>query len=82
MRHPGLVLLSESIDLGLIVADSLQELTIGLLSGQELLHDLLDISTACVLSDGLECLLIFLLVAHLLLHLLLEEGTPEPLYKE
>ena len=79
MSNPFLILSSKSVNLGLVVADSLEQLTVCLFSREEFLDNFLYVCAAGILSNSLECLLILLLAIHLLLHLLLEVGTPESL---
>ena len=54
-------------------------MSVGLLSGEEFLDDLLHVGATGILSDSLERLLVLLLAVHLFLHLLFEVGAPEAL---
>ena len=77
-----LVLMSQHVQFLLIVADGLEQLRVGRLAREKLLHDLLNIREASLRSDLLEGLLNFSCSCHLLVHLRLEEGAPELLRKE
>ena len=77
-----LILSAQVVQLLLIFADSLQQLGVCSLSGEELLHDLLNVRKASLGTDLLEGLLDLSRACHLFVHLGLEEGAPELLSKE
>ena len=61
--------MSQHVKLLLVVADGLEELRVGRLAREELLHDLLNIREASLRSDLLESLLDFGRPRHLFVHL-------------
>lgn len=58
------------------ITDRLQQLTVGLLAGQEPLDKLLDIRYSCGCLDLLKGLVNLRRLTHLLVHLLAHESTP------
>lgn len=70
------VLSAKSIQVLLIFGNSREKLGIGLLTGQELGHHLLNIGVTSTGPDFLESLFKGLELVHLLLHLFLEERAP------
>lgn len=73
---------SEVIYFALVVAYSHEQLAVGLLTGEEFVHDLLHISQPSARPNLLEGVLYLVSTLHLLLHLLLQECTPHLLYHE
>ena len=61
--------MSQHVQLLLVVADGLEQLRVGRLAREELLHDLLNIREASLRSDLLERLLNFSRSRHLFVHL-------------
>ena len=70
------------VKLFLVLADGLQELGVGGLTGEEFLHDLLNVREACLSANLLEGSLNLISPRHLLIHLRLQEGAPEFLRQE
>ena len=77
-----LVLSTQVVELLLVFANSLQKLRVGGLSGEELLHNLLDVGEASLGANVLEGLFDLGGACHLFVHLGLEEGAPELLSEE
>lgn len=77
-----LVLMSQHVQLLLVVADSLQQLRVCGFSREEFLNDLLHIRETCLSANLLESLLDLCGSGHLFVHLGLEEGAPELLCEE
>lgn len=77
-----LVLAAQVVQLLFVLADGLQKLRIGGLTGEELLDDMLDVREASLSTNLLEGSLDLLRPAHLPVHLRLQEGAPELLRKE
>ena len=75
-----LILSPKVVYLPFIVRDSHQQLRVGLLSRQELVHDLLNIGQASGCADLLKSVLDLKSSLHLPLHLLLKELTPHLLH--
>ena len=71
------VILLQLISFPLTLADVHEEVGVGLLSGEELLDHLLDISDTSGCLDSLEGLINLSRVSHLLLHLLSHKGVPQ-----
>ena len=77
-----LILATQMVKLFLVLADGLQELGVGGLTGEEFLHDLLNVREACLSANLLEGSLNLISPRHLLIHLRLQEGAPEFLRQE
>lgn len=79
---PKLVVVSESIDLLLLLRDRAEELRVGRFTGQEFLDDFLNIGVTSGRTDLLESIFILEVLFHFFFHFGLEEGRPELLSEE
>ena len=79
---PLLVFRTQMVDLLLIFGHFNQKLGIHLLSCQEFVDDILDITKACNSSDFGKCVFNLLRAGHLLGHFVFEESGPKLLHQQ
>ncbi len=73
---PLFIIFTQYLQPFLIVIDSSEELSVGLLLSNEAVHYVLDVGVTSLRANGLESLLNLVRPLHLIVHLLLVEETP------
>ena len=76
------MIMAQSVKLLLVLAYSMEQLTVGCFTSEELLDNLLNVREASLSVDLLESSLNLGVAGHLLLHLCFKEGAPKLLRQE